>query len=301
MEKSVTVKARGKINLSLNIAGVQNNMHVLDSVTASVEIFDTVAVSFGFAGESRVRFVPTSGGPTAEGTAAIGAENSVTKALALLRSHCGDVRADVTVHKGIPLAGGLGGSSADAAAVLYAASALYPDLFPAERILRESVRVGSDVPMLLSGGGVRLRGTGEDVQAVSIPCLYLAIAHGVGGVNTAEAYKTFDAMFPMRAHCPADTEAMLRAFADGNVLAASREWQNALQAPAVVLSDAVRDTLQALRACMAAAVFMTGSGNCCCGWFDSAQAAENAARVLRSQGLWATATHTSAVGCEILP
>ena len=293
--KSVELRAHAKVNLSLNVTGALGELHTLESVVSGVDLHDDICVSFNRSGEIQTRFF--AGDELCE----IPEENSVTKAVRFLRRYLPRLGANVAVRKNIPLAGGLGGSSADAAAVLYAASALYPDLFPAERILRESVRVGSDVPMLLSGGGVRLRGTGEDVQAVSIPCLYLAIAHGVGGVNTAEAYKTFDAMFPMRAHCPADTEAMLRAFADGNVLAASREWQNALQAPAVVLSDAVRDTLQALRACMAAAVFMTGSGNCCCGWFDSAQAAENAARVLRSQGLWATATHTSAVGCEILP
>ncbi len=296
MQTEYTVKACGKVNLSLNITGVQNGMHVLDSVTASVDIADTVAVRFRRDGKIAVRFVPAEDQAFAPfETQQIGENNTVTKAVLFLQRFCPDLGADVTVRKGIPLAGGLGGSSADAAAVLAAAQQALPQVAGNAAMVHECVAIGSDVPVLLHGGGVRMQGIGQQLQAVPVPVLHLAIAHGTQGVLSKDAYRVFDEMYAQKRFCPTDTQALLRALQSGCVQEIAPHLQNALERPACALCPSLSDTFAAVRDTGAAAVFLTGSGNCCCGLYESAAASAAAAAQLRRQGLFATAARAGAI------
>lgn len=292
MKKSVTVKARGKVNLSLNIVGTRDNMHVLDSIVAPVDVFDIVTVDFTTDARVRVRFAPLAqnDGVKLHGLDAIPVDNTAAKAVRFLQSFCPDLGADVTVQKGIPLAGGLGGSSVDAAAVLTAAAWAGLSL-PADCV-QQSVRLGSDVPALCMGGCVRMSGIGDSVEKVTAQALHLVIACGGAGVSSREAYALFDKLYPQKAYCPTDTNALLAALRSGTAAQIAPQLHNALQKPSERLCPDIATTLRAVSSTGAMASWLTGSGNCCCGLFATAQAAQVAAKELRASGLWAVATQT---------
>ena len=283
----VRIKARGKINLSLNILGTRGNMHVLESVMSSVDIYDTVDVEFDFSGKCEAVFQPS---PYACG---IPADNSVYKAVEFLRGYYPGLGARVSVKKVIPIAGGLGGSSADAAAVIYAAKLLLPYI---DGIERESVKTGSDVPAMLRGGCLLVSSTGELCKSLKIERLHVVIARGAGGVSTAEAYRTFDEMFPSHRFCPSDTEALAEALARGDTRSVASYTGNALSAPAIKLCPEINATLAALRDKGAQAAFMTGSGSCCCGLFDTEAKAKTAAAELARDGMYAVYAPTASKG-----
>lgn len=294
--KTYTEKACGKVNLSLNITGRKDGMHLLDSVTAAVDVFDTLTVRFDESGDVRVRFFPRADAaafaPFAEKD--VGEENTVTSAVRLLQSRFPRLGADVTVQKGIPLAGGMGGSSADAAAFLRAASYVYGSDPKWAEIENGMVQVGSDVPVLYRGGGVRMRGVGEALQSVPMPALYLTVAHKGVGVTSREAYARFDALCPDCVCCPSDNDALLAALQSGDVQKIAPHLGNALQSAAVSLCPQIRDTVAALQRLRPAATFLTGSGACCCALFASLPQARAAAQAMRSEGFLAIATQTVA-------
>lgn len=266
---------------------------MLDSVTASVDVFDTVRLCFTDDGFTDVRFSFVDGAAGAE----VPEENSVTAAVRYLRGFLPDLGVRAFVRKGIPLAGGMGGSSADAAAVIVAAQRLLPAL-QHSNVAAGSVAVGSDVPLLCTGGGCRMSGVGDKVQAVPVPLLHLAVACGDGGVLSRDAYAQFDTLYPSRAYCPTDTEALLNALAQNDLRGIARQCGNALTEPAFRLCPSIRRTFSALRGTPALAVFLTGSGNCCCGLYESEGAARAAAEQLRAGGLRATYAPTCARGIE---
>lgn len=294
----VTVRANGKINLSLNITGTQGGMHTLDSIVASVDIFDTVRVAFDRSGKVRVRFSSlASAREFAPFTGDIDENNSAAAAMRLLQKRDPALGADIAVQKGIPLAGGLGGSSADAAAVLRAAHIAMPNVFALDTLLAQSIQIGSDVPVMLRGGGVRLRGVGNVLDVVPMPELHLAIAHGEHGVSSRDAYARFDSLYPQKAHCPTDTDALIAALAAGDVARIATHIGNALTRPACELCPETEGTLTALGQTDAAAVFVTGSGNCCCGLYESESAARAACEKVRQCGFAARTARTVPFAC----
>lgn len=290
MTREIRLSARGKVNLSLNITGVRGGMHTLDSILCSIGLCDTVHVSFRDDGKINVRFAF----PEGIEVSPIEQENSVTKAVRYLQTLCPTLGADVTVEKGIPLAGGLGGSSADAAAVIAGAKMCMPQRF-GESLYGGSVCVGSDVPAMCVGGSVRLRGVGEQILSVAARPLHLVIANR-GGVSSKEAFGRFDELYPEKKYCPTDTEALLSALSAGDWDGIAKNTGNALTQSALRLCPEIAGTLSALREENALAVFMTGSGSCCCGLYADETSASKAAERIRGRGIWAVYTATQSKG-----
>jgi 4-diphosphocytidyl-2-C-methyl-D-erythritol kinase len=140
------VQAPAKLTLSLRITGVRDDgYHLIDSEMTLLDLADTV--TFGPDGSRGL----TVDGPFAAGVP-IDESNLAAKALRLV-----DQQVAVHIHKRIPNGGGLGGGSADAAAVLRWAN--FSDLVAAARL-------GADVPFCLVGGRARVRGIGEDVMSL---------------------------------------------------------------------------------------------------------------------------------------
>ncbi len=301
----IRIEARGKINLSLNITGVQNDMHLMDSITASVSVSDLVSVRFNDEASTSVRFscrtdtVETPPLAACE-TDVIKEKNTVTEAMELLRKYRPSLGAEISVEKGIPIGGGLGGSSADAAAVLMAAVNAMPDTFSAEKLFAESVCVGSDVPSMCKGGFLRLTGIGEKVRPVEYAKLHLVIARRGPIVSSGDAYELFDSLYPEKKYCPGDNDELLRALAIGDHYAIAAQLYNALTLPARKICNDIDFTLHKLSGAGAVGVFMTGSGNCCCGLFANEKEAREVATRLQSERLWATYAVTEKEGNVIL-
>jgi len=169
-----TLLAPAKLTVSLRVTGVRpDGYHELDAVMVALSLADELV----FDPEGSGLFVEAAAGVRAEGLPAPG-RNLVTAALAA----CGR-RAAVRLTKRIPLGGGLGGGSADAAAVLRWAGVTD---------LAVAARLGSDVPFCLVGGRARVQGVGEVVTPLPFEARDYLLLLPPFGVDTARVYRAWD-------------------------------------------------------------------------------------------------------------
>ena len=168
---SIQIDAPAKLTLSLRVTGVrEDGFHLIDAEMVTLDLVD------------KVRITPNEDGLSVDGPFSSGistdSDNLVSRALALAGR-----RARVHVEKNIPSGGGLGGGSADAAAILNWAG--FTDLEAASRL-------GADIPFCLTGGRARVRGIGEVIEA--LPPVHRAITLVIPpfGVSTPAVYRAWD-------------------------------------------------------------------------------------------------------------
>ena len=182
--KKVKVKIPAKINLTLDIEGVSGGYHLLQSLVVSVNIFDTVRIKARKDSDINVKF-----GGIPVGKAGKKSNAYIAAELFKKEFNCGG--ADINIKRRIPVAAGLGSSSADIAGVLIA----YSKLYGIKRDLTDIAgELGSDVAYMLKGGLAVMHGRGDRVERVANVKrrFYVLIALAKGGVSTPESYKGFD-------------------------------------------------------------------------------------------------------------
>jgi len=282
----ITVAAPAKLNLYLRVVGRRpDGYHELDSLVAFAELGDVVRAA------PSDDLTLTIDGPFADALSRAGppAGNLVLRAARALAQLTG-VRAGarLTLTKTLPVASGIGGGSADAAAALRALIALWgvePDPAALHAL---ALALGADVPVCLAGSACRLQGIGERLTRLeTLPALPLLL------VNPGRPLATRD-VFGARAGAFSTPLETLPAIRDAATLAVLvRSGGNDLEAAARALLPVVAEILAALRAapgCLAAA--MSGSGATCFGLFDRAESAALAEAYLRTAqpAWWAAAT-----------
>ena len=172
--------APAKINLTLEVLGRRDDgYHTLRSVMVPIGLADRIEFERGESGAA----------PVVDARAEIGAENLVSRAL----SAAGATGLNVRLIKNIPIGGGLGGGSSDAATVLRAAmNGELGDVACADW-LRAARDLGSDVPFFLTGTAALVEGTGERVTALgALPAWWVVVVRPRASVPTAEAYRLLD-------------------------------------------------------------------------------------------------------------
>lgn len=184
MLNKVRVKVSGKINLSLNITGKRGPLHTLDSVVASLSVYDTITVRDRL--DDKVNLIFNADYSVED--------NSVLRAVEILRRSLGNFGVDIVVDKHIPFAGGMGGSSADGAGVIAALDALFDLSKRGIDLVKVCGEVGADTLYMLSGGYARMTGTGDLTAGISCNRSYGVVYTECGGVMTADVYKAFDAL-----------------------------------------------------------------------------------------------------------
>jgi len=232
---TVTVRAAAKINLRLAVGPPRKDgFHPLLTIYQAISLYDDVTVSEADAWSVTVE--PTgdldcSGAPLDE-------SNIAVRAGRLLGGHHGIERAAaIRIAKGIPVAGGLAGGSADAAASLVALDRLWELDTSDEDLLRLAAQLGSDVPFALLGGTALGTGRGEVVEPIEDPgTWWWVVVPNATGMSTPEVYREFDRLNPdlgshvhLRVH---DMTGVLRA-RDFRLL--GRNLENDLQAAALSL------------------------------------------------------------------
>lgn len=177
---SVILPAYAKLNPALRVLGTENGLHILDTVILPIEFGDVVCVKKRNDKNVRVRFTDDRRivGNTAE-----------SMAVRLVQSFgCGGV--DVEIEKKIPIGAGLGGSSADAAAVAKAMVSLYSLPEPSEEVFRS---VGSDVKAQYLSSPSRVVGTGgAAVKIENFPKFHVAVLYGEKASMTKEVFRRYD-------------------------------------------------------------------------------------------------------------
>lgn len=202
----VRVRVPGKINLSLGVGPREDDgYHRLATVFQAVSIFDDVTVRWAPAGQVRVR---TSGRQSDH--VADDPTNLAHRAAVALRDRFGgDWGADIAIHKDIPVAGGMAGGSADAAAALLACSVLW-DLAADHDDLRElGAELGADVPFCLMGGTAVGTGRGDElVPALSRGHCHWVLAITTHRLSTPEVFAEYDRLRPDPAYPQVPAELM---------------------------------------------------------------------------------------------
>ena len=270
--RKLILRAFAKVNLSLNITGkAPNGMHELDSVMMSVDKFDTLTVTERADDKISVKFT----------NADIPVDNNTAyKAAHAVCSKLGR-GVDIVIEKGIPMGAGLGGSSADGAAVLRALDVLYR--LPERGIDMRNVAlsVGSDVPFMLTGGLARVRGTGDDLFFIENKLNLFMVGLMPCEVSTARAYAVFDEINASGAHTPTDTEKLCDCLLAGENKALDY-LGNALYAPAVKIAPEISACADKLKA-FGATVNMTGSGGTVLGYFTDINKFARCASALKTE------------------
>ncbi|MGV0624685.1 4-(cytidine 5'-diphospho)-2-C-methyl-D-erythritol kinase [Mycolicibacter minnesotensis] len=279
---SVTVRVPGKLNLYLSVGDRRDDgYHDLTTVFHAVSLVDEVTVS-----DADVLTLRNRG----EGVDVLPSDkrNLAWQAAELMAEHVGrapDVA--ITIDKAIPVAGGMAGGSADAAAVLVGMNGLWQLGLPRRDLHALAARLGSDVPFALHGGTALGTGRGEELATVlTRETFHWVLAFADGGLSTPKVFAELDRLRDSGRTLPesGDPEPVLAALAAGDPQRLAGLLGNDLQAAAVSLNPKLRRTLRAGVEAGALAGVVSGSGPTCAFLCQSADSAADVAVELAALG-----------------
>ncbi|MBP0465213.1 4-(cytidine 5'-diphospho)-2-C-methyl-D-erythritol kinase [Roseomonas sp. PWR1] len=273
--------APAKVNLHLHVTGRRpDGYHLLDSLVVFAGVGDVVRAR---AGEGFAVAGPEAGALAAEG------DNLVLRAARALAQAAGvSAPVGLALDKHLPVASGIGGGSADAAAALRLLNRLWGLGWPEERLAALALPLGADVPACVASRPCRMGGIGEALApAPRLPAFGLVLVNPRVALATPAVFRARDGDFSAPAALPAG-------WADAAALARDLgALRNDLEAPAIGLCPPVAEVLDALRAlpgCLLAR--MSGSGATCFGLFaQAAGAAEAAGRLPAAWWRWGGGLH----------
>jgi 4-diphosphocytidyl-2-C-methyl-D-erythritol kinase len=280
----VTVRVPAKVNVQLAVGGARpDGFHDLANVFLAVGLYDQVTAVAADA--PRI----TADGPDVAAVP-LDEDNLAMRAARALAGRYG-LRPDVHLHidKDIPVAGGMAGGSADAAAALLACDTLWGTNAPRDELLAICAELGSDVPFALVGGAALGRGRGELLEPLEVGgAFHWVFALADGGLSTPAVYRECDRLRAASGTGwraadrpePQPADALLAALRTGDAAALAGALANDLQEAAVSLRPALADTLRAGTDAGALAAIVSGSGPTCAFLAKDADAAWQIARFL---------------------
>lgn len=272
----ISESAPAKINLALHVTGQrEDGYHLLDSLVTFADRGDTL-IALGAEADRFTISGPFSAELSAE------TDNLVTRARDTLRTAiraAGGSAPPVALHleKNLPIASGIGGGSADAAATLRALSRLWASPLPLEALSGLALSLGADVPMCLDGRPLIARGVGEDLTPVtSLPALALLLVNPLKPVSTPEIFRRLTC----RDNPPMSDVPSRFSLPDWTAFLAAQ--RNDLEAAARQIVPDISRILTLLNLTGAQLSRMSGSGATCFGLFETIEAARAAERNLKA-------------------
>ena len=279
------MRVPAKVNLALNVGATDNEgYHALGTLFQAVSLFDDLVARPAEAGVFRVSF-------RGEGASGLPADdtNLVVRAARLLAGTCGagNPGAEIRVHKRIPVAGGMAGGSADAAAALVACNALWGTGLPLPELSALAARLGADVPFPLTGATAVGSGRGDLVTPIMTRGSYhWVFALAEDGLSTPAVFRRFDELTgagqPAMRDVPEALTAALRA-GDARVLADSLD--NDLQAAALDLRPELAEVIAVAEEAGALRAIVSGSGPTIAALVEDPGSAQRVSRALKASGL----------------
>jgi 4-diphosphocytidyl-2-C-methyl-D-erythritol kinase len=257
--EAVTVRVPAKVNLYLGCGPRgADGFHDVTTVYQAVSLYDEVTVTPAGGLSVSVR------GDAAADVPADADNLAARAAIALARRTGLHPAVRIDIAKGIPVAGGMAGGSADAAAALVACDALWGTELDRASLHEIAASLGSDVPFPLHGGTALGTGRGDRLTPVLARGDYhWVIAVAEGGLSTAAVYAEHDRQVEAAPAVEPSADAVLAALRSGDPVALGRALANDLQAAAVALRPSLARTLEAGRELGAVGAIVSGSGPTC--------------------------------------
>lgn len=256
MNKTITVSAPAKLNLFLHITGQrEDGYHLLQTVFQFLDYADTITLSLREDGA--INRISELKGVSAE-------DDLVVKAAKLLQQHCGShYGVDISVEKILPMGGGLGGGSSNAASVLVALNHLWGGGLSQDELMQLGVQLGADVPVFIFAQSAWAEGVGERLKAVDLPEKWFLVLKPQINVSTAKVFSNSQ----LRRDCSTIT---IRDFLQG-------QTENVCEKPVREMYPEVDRALNELaRYCENGESKLTGTGACVFAVFDTRDQAEKA-------------------------
>jgi 4-diphosphocytidyl-2-C-methyl-D-erythritol kinase len=273
-------RARAKVNLTLAVHGRRTDgYHELVSLVAFAGAGDTISLDTDAPAALAVS------GPFAQD---IEGPNLVENAVsAVLDAVPGLAIGHVSLEKHLPVASGVGGGSSDAAAVLRAIRAAYPEKTAAIDWTLITTRLGADVPVCFANRATWMTGTGAVLQPLAVPlppldAILVNPGEAVPPDKTARVFRTLAAP-PLTADSGAPSIALPQVPDRAALLALMRRMGNDLETPATAVIPEIDEVLSALETCPGAMLArLSGAGPTCFAVFDDAATARAAAAALQA-------------------
>ena len=261
----VTVIAPAKINLSLDITGVdEKGYHLLDMIMQSVSVFERLTLTkkdSGITLASNARYIPTD------------SKNVAVKAAIKFFEYAGiEGGVDIYIKKTVPIKAGMAGGSADAAGVIVGLNKLYETGYTVEQLCEIGAQAGSDVPFMIVGGTKRVQGVGDIIlPCADMPKCHLIICMPAKGVSTPAAFAEYDRQ---GIKTKVETDKLVAAIEANDLPAVAKYIANDLEKAAG--SEDTEPIKKMLIEQGALGSVMTGSGAAVFGIFDDEEKARKA-------------------------
>lgn len=266
------IQARAKINWALEITGRRaDGYHLLDGVMQPIALHDTLTITPGDTLSLSVEGAALSDGE----------DNLVLRSARALQAYTGTQKgAALHLVKRIPMGAGLGGGSADAAAVLKGLNAFWQLNLPMETLLNIGVKLGADIPFCLKDAPMRAQGIGEILT--SVPCkrtFPLVLIQPCEGLSTKEIFTAYHQEHPQGGN----VENVMEALKCGDLSLMEASAVNMLQTVSIRKKPVLQTAIGHLYASGASFARMTGSGSVVFGAFETDTAAQSACEDLKSR------------------
>lgn len=265
----IKIKACAKINLTLEITGVRDDgYHLINSVMQSVDLYDNIKIE-----KDNILTVFSTDNT-------LGDKNDICyKAAVFFFEKAGvDGGAKITVTKNIPLSAGLGGGSADAAAVILGLNKLYNEPLKLSDMLEIALNLGADVPYFFYGGAVYARGIGEICEKINdMPECFIVLAKREQKKSTKYMYSVID---DCKKPISINTNKMLSAIKDGDLFEIAKNTGNAFS---VAWDD--KTTVDILNSIKPLCVTLSGSGPTHFAIFNDIKSANECLKQLKSANI----------------
>jgi len=304
MTIQVTASAPGKINIFFKVGALNSDgYHDVLSIYQALDIRETVTVS-----DSSRWKVSVSGALSEEQLAAVptGEDNLVVRAaksVAKLANITRTPELSFEITKNVPVAGGMGGGSADAAAAMMAVDDLWETRVDGEALMKAAAELGADIPFALLGGTALGIGRGDKLDPIDeVQKLHWVLVPMDAGLSTPRVYAKLDEIRaakgqdPTLVPTPQVPHELIDALVHGDAREVAKHLHNDLQDAAVSLMPELSVTMDAGLAAGALAAMVSGSGPTIAMLAESEEAAESIANRLAFEGYIAIPTFGPAKG-----
>ncbi len=267
--------AYAKINLTLDIEGTRDDgLHLIRSVMQEISLCDDLELKEYEGKSGRVRFFSNLKYlPGDDRNNAVKAAKRFFEA-----ANINDTSLDINAFKRIPVAGGLGGSSTNAACVLKLLDRLHQNCVSQEKLFEIAASIGADVPFFLMGGCALAEDIGGKLTHInSIPSCTILVAKEGRGLSAGRIYKEFD---ESESRLQKTTDKMLEGLANADIDGACSAISNMLMTAASKDDETIEILCSLMKQNGAQAACMSGSGSSVYGIFKSKSAAENCKNII---------------------